>query len=83
MSGNLQIQYAQGLAIFDWESKEAPEHMKNLYEVCIIHSMKSLGLSISKIVRLASCDRKIVCKYLAKVLWQQIFPNSVQTTDDT
>ena len=40
--------------------------MKNLYEVCIIHSMKSLGLSISKIARLAGCDRKIVRKFLAQ-----------------
>ena len=57
--------------------------MKNLYEVCIIHSMKSLGLSISNIALLAGCDRKIVRKYLAKVLRHQIFPNSVQTTGDT
>ncbi len=57
--------------------------MKNLYEVCIIHSIKSIGLSISKIARLAGCDRKIVRKYLAKVLRHQIFPNSVQTTGDT
>ena len=39
--------------------------MKNLYEVCIIHSIRSIGLSISKIVRLADCDRKIVRKYLS------------------
>ena len=38
--------------------------MKNLYEVCIIHSIKSIGLSTSKIARLAGCDRKIVRKYL-------------------
>ena len=57
--------------------------MKNLYEVCIIHSIKFIGLSISKIVRLAGCDRKIVRKYLAKVLRHQIFPNSVQTNGDT
>ena len=40
--------------------------MKNLYEVCIIHSIKSIGLSISKIARLAGCDRKIVRKFLAQ-----------------
>ena len=40
--------------------------MKNLYEVCMIHSMKSQGLSISKIARLTGCDRKTVRKYLAR-----------------
>ncbi len=38
--------------------------MKNLYEICMIHSMKALGLSISKIASLA-CDRKTVRKYPA------------------
>ena len=40
--------------------------MKILYEVCMIHSIKSIGLSISKISRLACCDRKIVRKFLAQ-----------------
>ena len=40
--------------------------MKNLNEVCMIHSMKALGLSISRIARLAGCDRKTVRKYLAR-----------------
>ena len=57
--------------------------MKDLYEVCMIHSMKSPGLSISKIACLAGCDRKIVRKHLTKVLQHKIFPNSVQTTGDT
>ena len=57
--------------------------MKNLYEVCMIHSIESPELSINKIARLAGCDRKMVRKYLAKVLRHQIFPNSVQTTGDT
>ncbi len=57
--------------------------MKILYEVCMIHSIKSIGLSISKIARLAGCDRKIVRKFLAQNLRRQIFPNSVQTTCDT
>ena len=39
--------------------------MKNLNEVCMIHSMKAPGLSISKIASLAGCDRKTVRKYLA------------------
>ena len=40
--------------------------MKNLYGVCMIHSMMSQGLSITEIACLASCDRKTVRKYLAR-----------------
>ena len=40
--------------------------MKQLYEVCMIHSLKAQGLSISKIARMSGCDRKTVRKYLAR-----------------
>ena len=43
-----------------------PEHMKNLTEVNMIHAMKALGMSISKIARELGCDRRTVRKYLAR-----------------
>ena len=61
--------------------------MKQLYGVCMIHSFKSQGLSISKIARLSGCDRKTVRKYLARsgraVAVRGVFVGAHRNVDDS